>query len=245
MSTDRSSGSSIWLKLCVIIPVSFVGYVIWFSIGPGCSCANKAIQSEAKTYIGSINQAQQDYFLKNNNFITTTSNLDKLGLEIESERIHYRYMISGMDLPYKAMALDVDSLSSQNDSYVKPKAVISIAVTKKPYLKSYIGVIWTTPAINTESQVLERTTRAIFCEADKPGMTEFLKAIAPSETTKPDFWSSLFNRHNQPASIEAKTGSFQASIPTLSALDEARSVSFDKDKNGGLQAFCPQGFKIH
>jgi type IV pilus assembly protein PilA len=243
VGADLSSGSSIWLKLCVIVPVSFVGYVIWFSIGPGCSCANKAIQSEARTHIGSVNQEQQDYFLKNNIFVTTTSELDKLGLGIEPERIHYRYMISGINLPYKAMVLNLDSRSSQDDSDVKPKATISIAVTKKNYLKSYIGVVWTTPAVNTESKVLERTTRAILCEADKPGVTEFLKPIVPTETTKPDSWSSLFNWRTQSTPSDAKAGLYKASIPALSTLGEARIVSFDKDKNGGLQVFCPQGFK--
>jgi type IV pilus assembly protein PilA len=243
MGADRSSGSSIWLKLCVIVPVSFVGYVLWRSIGPGCNCANKAIQSEARTYIGSINREQQDYFLKNNKFVTTTSDLDKLGFGIESERIHYRYIISGINLPYKAMALNVDSRSSKDNSDARPTATISIAVTKRNDLKSYIGVVWTTPAINTESKVLERTNRAIFCEADKPGITEFLKPIAPTETTKPDFWSSLFNWRTQLAPTDAKAGLYKASIPALSTLSKARVVSFDKDKNGELQVFCPQGFK--
>jgi hypothetical protein len=240
MGADRSSGSSIWLKLCVIGPIAIV---IWYRLSPGCSCANKAIQSEAKTYIRSINRAQQAYSLKNNNFVAATSDLDKLGLGIESERIHYRYMISGIDLPYKAMALDVDSRSSKDGFYVKPTAAISIAVTKKHYLKNYIGVVWTTPAINTGSRVLEPTTRAIFCEADQPGMTEFLKAIAPTETTKPDVWSSLFNWRTQPIPTDAKASLYKALIPALSTLGKARNVSFDKDKNGELQAFCPQEFK--
>jgi type IV pilus assembly protein PilA len=233
MGAGRSSGSSLWLKLCVIGPIAIV---IWYRLSPGCSCANKAIQSEAKTYIGSISRAQQTYYLSQNKFITKGSDWDKLGLAVTQETHNFRYVISKLNLPNEVV-------SPNESSNLKQKAAISIAVTKQHYIKSYVSIVWTTSMINPESNASEPTTETILCEAEKPGETEFLKPIAPTETTKPDFWSSLFNQHNQPTSTVAKTGAYQASTPILPALGETRSVSFDKDKNGKLQAFCPQGFQ--
>ena len=47
-------------------------------------------ESEAQTYIGSINRGQQAYFLESSDF---ADSLDKLGLGIQEETDNYKYEI--------------------------------------------------------------------------------------------------------------------------------------------------------
>ncbi|MBD2019774.1 prepilin-type N-terminal cleavage/methylation domain-containing protein [Leptolyngbya sp. FACHB-36] len=50
--------------------------------------ANKAKQAEAKTYVGSMNRAQQAHLLEHSRF---ASSLGDLGLDITQQTINYRY----------------------------------------------------------------------------------------------------------------------------------------------------------
>jgi competence protein ComGC len=54
----------------------------------------KCRQVEALTYVGSMNRAQQDYFLEKNKFTESLSDLSDLGLRIASQTMNYTYSIS-------------------------------------------------------------------------------------------------------------------------------------------------------
>ncbi|MHC0067539.1 type IV pilin-like G/H family protein [Nostoc sp. UIC 10890] len=77
----------------------------------------KAKQSEAKTYIGSINRAQQFYFLESNKF---SSNLEELQIGIRSETSNYKYEV-------------VNSYTTQT---------LATATAKEDRLKSYTGTVF-------------------------------------------------------------------------------------------------------
>ncbi|MBD1924700.1 type IV pilin-like G/H family protein [Trichocoleus sp. FACHB-90] len=102
----------------------------------------KGPQSEAKTYLGAMNRAQQAYYLENGKFGTT---LEQLGVGIQSETENYLYKI----------------LPQSNQS------VIQTAQAKNPRLKlrSYTGAVFVTK-INDEN-----ITRAAICETDEPSST--------------------------------------------------------------------------
>lgn len=74
----------------VVIAVLSIPYYAVTSPGQ----ANKARESEAKTYIGSINRGQQAFRLENSGFAET---IDEIGLGISSESDHYKYEITISD----------------------------------------------------------------------------------------------------------------------------------------------------
>ncbi|MEH1941540.1 MAG: type IV pilin-like G/H family protein [Nostoc sp.] len=77
----------------------------------------KAKQSEAKSYIGAINRAQQVFYLENSKFAST---LNELELDICSQTENYEYKIIVVD---------------------QTKSVVT-ATAKSDGLKSYIGVVF-------------------------------------------------------------------------------------------------------
>ncbi|WP_446395329.1 type IV pilin-like G/H family protein [Coleofasciculus sp. E1-EBD-02] len=101
--------------------------------------SSKAKQSEAKQYIGSMNRAQQAYFLEESNF---TDNIGELGLGISTETENYTYSIHTTSL-----------------------SVINYAVSHKSKMKGYVGAVFLGDAVETG----EMTTFAILCEAKSPG----------------------------------------------------------------------------
>ncbi len=104
------------------------------------SGAIPARQSEAKTYIGSMNRAQQAFFLEKNYF---AGNLAVLAIGIPSETENYKYQV---------MVLD------------STKAVQNIAIAKGEELKSYTGLVYL--AKMPDSQ--EPYTLTLICESLKP-----------------------------------------------------------------------------
>ena len=103
---------------------------------------SEAKQSEAKQYLGTMNRAQQAFFLEKNQF---PSDISALGLGINPETSTYSYKIQ--------------AYNSGKSSYA-----ISTATPKQSDLKSYIGgVFWTAiPSTN------ESTTLVILCEGTQP-----------------------------------------------------------------------------
>ncbi|MGK7920990.1 MAG: type IV pilin-like G/H family protein [Trichodesmium sp.] len=79
--------------------------------------ANKAKQSEAKQYIGSMNKGQQAYYVEYGEF---SDNISDLGLGISSETENYSYDISKVRYRY----------------------VISTATAKDEQLKSYSAIVY-------------------------------------------------------------------------------------------------------
>lgn len=60
------------------------------SFATAAAVTQAPIQNEAKQYVGSMNRAQQAYYLENNRF---AAQLNQLGLGIQSDTEHYKYRI--------------------------------------------------------------------------------------------------------------------------------------------------------
>ncbi|MEH2195449.1 MAG: type IV pilin-like G/H family protein [Nostoc sp.] len=99
---------------------------------------NRPKQSEAKTYVGSMNRAQQAFFLENNQF---TSDLEKLGLGIKSNTENYAYSIVAID---------------------EKRVIQNVGLAKKEGLKSYTGIVF------VKSARTETNTLAKLCESIQP-----------------------------------------------------------------------------
>lgn len=115
------------------------------------NCSNKAKQSEAKQYVGSMNRGQQAYFLEQKAFYNS---IGKLGLGIKTQTTNYNYST-------RATANAAFSYGVARKEASKP-------------LKSYVGAVFAVPSHSENSKAAkdEITTVAILCEANSPGTSK-------------------------------------------------------------------------
>lgn len=129
------------IELLVVIII--IGILSAIALPSFLNQASKARQSEAKQFIGSINRAQQAYYLENANAFTTV--LTELALGIRPNTDNYAYDIG----------------ATKPSEFVTNKAR-----ARAKSLKSYAGVVYTSD--QTVSGVSETITQAITCEAVSP-----------------------------------------------------------------------------
>lgn len=117
---------------------------------------NKAKESEAKQYVGSMNRAQQAIFIEKSAFATS---VNALGLGIKTETTNYKYSVRATK-----------------------QTAFNYGVSKQKDLKSYVGGVFVIPANNFDSNPSKNkiTTTSILCKADSAG------TIKPPEPTNQD-----------------------------------------------------------
>jgi type IV pilus assembly protein PilA len=131
------------IELLVVIII--IGILSAIALPSFLNQANKAKQSEAKTYVGSMNRAQQAYYLEKDEF---SKDIGPLGLGIATQTQYYSYKITG---------------GGANSSTVTNQAQLK---TTTSALKAYIGGV----KIGTQLATSEATTLAVLCEADAAGV---------------------------------------------------------------------------
>jgi len=129
---------------CVIIGLLGVGAIgCWLFVAPYfLNSAGKAKKTEAKVYIGTMNRAQQAYFLDNKEPEEKgkfANEIGKLELGIRTETEHYKYLLRATDT-----------------------ATFHYAIAKEKELKGYAGAVFMV-------ETAESGTLAILCEAAEPG----------------------------------------------------------------------------
>jgi type II secretory pathway pseudopilin PulG len=75
-----------------LVVIIIIGILAAIALPSFLNQANKARQSEAKTYVGSMNRAQQTYYLENRSF---TDDLAELALGIPAATENYEYDFDG------------------------------------------------------------------------------------------------------------------------------------------------------
>ena len=85
----KANGGFTLIELLVVIII--IGILSAIALPSFLNQANKAKQSEAKTYIGSMNRAQQAYYMENGEF---TDAIPELGLGIQSSTDNYSYTVT-------------------------------------------------------------------------------------------------------------------------------------------------------
>ncbi|AFY58797.1 hypothetical protein Riv7116_6467 [Rivularia sp. PCC 7116] len=118
--------------------------------------ANKARESEGKTYVGSMNRGNQAYYLENNKFATK---LEELKLGIKSETENYVYKV----------------VPQSNES----KSVMNIAKAKGEGLNSYVGLVYL-----TKIKSGEYTTFAKLCETSQALSSTPQMPIVPTQSSE-------------------------------------------------------------
>jgi type II secretory pathway pseudopilin PulG len=104
------------------------------------SQANKAKQSEAKQYVGSMNRAQQSKYGENDSFVNS---IDALGIGIKTETTNYRYSTD----------------ATKNTAF-------NYGVAKDKQIKSFVGGVF---VVKFDQVRQETTTVSILCQEMKAG----------------------------------------------------------------------------
>ena len=176
----KEEGGFTLIELLVVIII--IGILAAIALPSFLNQANKARQSEAQTYAGSVNRAQQAYYLENARF-ADNDNFGGLGLGIKPKTPNYEYSIN------RGAATDKAA-----DIFAKPSKEGVAGFDAASALLAYMGstaIASTTNAVGGES-----TTVAILCKSKQTpvqGLTNDTFATVPAAlgtltpTCTPDF----------------------------------------------------------
>ena len=154
----NANGGFTLIELLVVIII--IGILSAIALPSFLNQANKARQSEAKTYVGSMNRAQQAYYMENGEF---TDGLASLGLGVRSTTDNYSYTIT-VTTPASAGA--TGSVATNK------------ATALQDALKAYAGGVALASVGGNANDV---TTSAVLCEADDIGKAAVAVADADGE----------------------------------------------------------------
>ncbi|TAE60042.1 MAG: prepilin-type N-terminal cleavage/methylation domain-containing protein [Nostocales cyanobacterium] len=126
------------IELLVVIII--IGILSAIALPSFLNQANKAKQSEARTYVGSMNKGQQAYFTEKSDF---ASDISSLGVGIKSNTVNYQY-----------------ASAKQNATFAISSGNTTVAV-----LRTYTGGVSTVQ----DSTTSDVTSIAILCEKKAPG----------------------------------------------------------------------------
>ena len=129
------------IELLVVIII--IGILSAIALPSFLNQANKAKQSEAKTYVGSLNKGQQAYFTEKGSF----GNLADLGVGIKSQTVNYKYTsVAQSGAGTAATALSTSSLTGVSN-----------------VIRNYSGKV----SLIVEGTSSDATSIAILCETTK------------------------------------------------------------------------------
>ena len=131
------------IELLVVIII--IGILAAIALPSLLAQSNKARQSEARNNIGTVNRAQQAYFLEKQGFAIGTNAFTDLGVGIASQTTNFTY-------------------SSNSSDSSKLVGNFGLPVNSAT-LKAYAGVVYIT-AVGNQS-----ATQALACESDGTGVT--------------------------------------------------------------------------
>lgn len=160
LASKKRDGGFTLIELLVVIII--IGILAAIALPSFLNQANKAKQSEAKTYIGSMNRTQQAYYLEKDTF-AGQDKFGDLGLGIKTTTGTYNYTI--------APAVTTAGLT----------AVTGLAnpILTTAAVKTYAGGVQIGQVIATS----EATTLAVLCESTSArGVTNGVDAVATSVT---------------------------------------------------------------
>ena len=147
--SKKRDGGFTMIELLVVIII--IGILAAIALPSFLNQANKAKQSEAKTYVGSMNRSQQAYYMEKANTFAAQANFGDLGLGVATQTTNYKYSIVDGG-PGKTT---VSNLANPIDA--------AGAISATSPLKAYVAGV----SISTVTGTGEATTLSVLCEGAK------------------------------------------------------------------------------
>ncbi|MBD1869056.1 type IV pilin-like G/H family protein [Cyanobacteria bacterium FACHB-471] len=140
---QKKKGDQGFTLIELLVVIIIIGILAAIALPSFLNQANKARESEAKSYVGSMNRGQQAYFLERQEFVDQ-ANFENLGLGITTSTNNYSYKIAG---------------GGTNSSVATNQAQPTKGATAT--VRSYIGGVSTGVVKGTG----EATTLSVLCQA--------------------------------------------------------------------------------
>ncbi|HEY9705314.1 MAG TPA: type IV pilin-like G/H family protein [Allocoleopsis sp.] len=154
----KASGFTVVVFLIVII---VLGILVAIALPSLLDSSTKGKQSEARTYIGTINKGEQAYYTEKEKF---SSSIDELGVGIKTSTINYNYHVKVINKDTKkAIVIGYSTLTPTGEAHVKPKN----SLVRRPPLKNYVGFVSLIPSKDNPKDF---TSSAILCEQKTGGV---------------------------------------------------------------------------
>ncbi|MFZ4729399.1 MAG: type IV pilin-like G/H family protein [Pseudanabaena sp.] len=157
---NKKNGEKGFTLIELLVVIIIIGILAAIALPSFLNQAAKARQSEAKTYVGSANRAQQAYYLEKQRFADSLTNLS-IGVAATTE--NYVYETVG---------------SSRGVTGTNANAY-STAVPREPSIKTYAGAV----NLATPQGSGEATTLAALCEAKLPPVNSGMSGAATGGVT--------------------------------------------------------------
>lgn len=168
----KANGGFTLIELLVVIII--IGILSAIALPSFLNQANKARQSEARTYVGSMNRAQQAYYLENNEF---GDRLEVLGLGVAEETDTYSYGVdtsAGVESGVSNSADPLGTDAASVKAYVGGVKIGSVAGSNEATTLAVLCEALTAPVnggaddgeLVIETTALEDTTNGIECDTD-------------------------------------------------------------------------------
>jgi len=134
------------IELLVVIII--IGILAAIALPSFLNQANRARESEAKTYVGTMNRGQQAFYLEETDF---SSSITGLGLGLDTDTENYDYAITG----------------GGDDSENATNRALPGGAEEEPF-RAYIGGV----SVGQIADTGEATTFAVLCEAVQPEIVD-------------------------------------------------------------------------
>ena len=162
---SKKNGTKGFTLIELLVVIIIIGILAAIALPAFLNQANRARQSEAQTYVGSINRSQQAYRLEEPHFSTKISGLG-LGIKVSTEFYGYGDSAGTTDdtEPYggTAPASADPALAARINSHGDGAGIFAIPTDN--VLLSYGGSTYTLLDIGGNA-----TTTAVLCTANNPG----------------------------------------------------------------------------